>query len=550
MRRKIIGIVAAASVGALALSGPGASAAQAAPTAQGVALAASSITWKTCADEDLRDFGAKCATVSVPLDWNKPRGKKIKIAISRVKHTVSRSKYQGVMFVNPGGPGGSGLGLSFLGQIIPTYKGKSVGGAYDWIGFDPRGVGASEPAVSCDPKYSGYDRPNYAPTAAYPYKTYKVTDPWPALTNAYTKACKAKNSSSILRHLTTKDVARDMNLIRQRLGASKLNYYGFSYGTYLGQVYSSMFPERTRRMVFDGTVDPRGVWYKANLSQDVAFDRNINIWFGWLAKNDKVYGLGNTKAKVRKLFYDTQNKLYANPVNSSGGKLGGSEWIDAFLYAGYYQSTWTDLGSVFSKYIKDGNVTGLENAYLDASGYGDDNGYAVYLGVQCTDVKWPKSWTKWKKDNDKINVIAPFETWSNAWYNEPCRHWPAPSRTPKKITGKKVKSLLMINETLDAATPYAGSIQVRKLYPKASLIAVQGGTTHSNSLAGNPCVDNTIARYLYNGKLPKRVKGNRADKRCAALPQPKPTSSTARTQTPSFSSSWRVDVQKISSPPR
>lgn len=548
MRSKILAVVAATSIGALTLSGPGTSAAGAAPVAQ-KASGASSIVWKTCADEDLRDFGAKCATVSVPLDWGKPRGKKIKIAISRVKHTVSASKYQGVMLVNPGGPGGSGLGLSFLGQIIPNYKGKSVGGAYDWIGFDPRGVGASGPSVSCDPKYAGYDRPKYDPDSTVSYKTYKLTDPWPAKTNAYTKACKAKNSSSLLRHLTTKDVAKDMDRIRQRLGAGKINYYGFSYGTYLGQVYATMFPQRTRRMVFDGTVDPRGVWYKANLSQDVAFDRNINIWFGWLAKHDDVYKLGNTKSKVRKLFYDTRDALYASPVNAPGGKLGGSEWIDAFLYAGYYQSTWTDLGGVFSAYIKSNDVAGLENAYLDASGYGDDNGYAVYLGVQCTDVAWPKSWTKWKKDNDKINKVAPFETWSNAWYNEPCRHWPAPSRKPVKINGKKVKSLLMINETLDAATPYPGSIQVRKRFPKASLIAVLGGTTHSNSLAGNPCVDMRIAHYLYDGHVPKRLKGNRADKKCKALPQPTPSPAAARTQqAPSFSNSWRLEVQKITAP--
>ncbi|MFI5428174.1 hypothetical protein [Aeromicrobium sp. UC242_57] len=169
------------------------------------------------------------------------------------------------------------------------------------------------------------------------------------------------------------------------------NYYGFSYGTYLGQVYSSMFPNRTRRMVFDGTVDPRGVWYKANLSQDAAFDKNINIWFGWLAKYDKVYGLGNSKAKVRKLVLRHSRRPVPEPGHCFGRQAGGSEWIDSFLYAGYYQSTWTDLAEAFSAYVKKGNVTPLENAYLDSSGYGDDNGYAVYLGVQCTDVAWPKA---------------------------------------------------------------------------------------------------------------------------------------------------------------
>ncbi|KQX75491.1 MULTISPECIES: alpha/beta hydrolase [Aeromicrobium] len=562
MHKKFTGVLAATAVAAVTLSGPGVSSAQAESASDsGVTIAKSSIKWGTCTSARLQQAGAQCAKVAVPLDWSKPRGKKIKIAISRKKHTVKASKYQGVMLVNPGGPGGSGLSLSLLQGAVPEYKGQDVGGAYDWIGFDPRGVGESEPAVSCDPSWAGYNRPRYEPTSATPYRTYTKKDPWPAITNAYTNACKANNSKGILRHLTTKDVAKDMNLIRQRLGASKINYYGFSYGTYLGQVFASMFPKQVRRMVFDGTVDPRGVWYEANLSQDTAFDRNINIWFKWVAKHDSTYHLGKTGAAVRNLYYATRNRLYANPVTAPGGvhgtsdKLGGSEWTDAFLYAGYYESTWTDLANTFSSFVNNNDVAALEASYLDASGFGDDNGYAVYLGVQCTDTSWPKSWKKWRADNQRIARKDPFLTWSNAWYNESCRHWPAPSRTPKKIDGSKVKSVLMLNETLDAATPYAGSLQVRKLFPNASLVATKGGTTHSNSLNGYACVDNKIARYLYDGKLPKRAKGNRADAYCKAIPQPRPEPVTGSTQLQAQSQKKltvleqvRLEQQKIAAP--
>jgi pimeloyl-ACP methyl ester carboxylesterase len=561
MQKKIIGTLAAAAVATATLSGAGISSAQAAPAEVGVTAAKSSVKWGTCTSARLQKAGAQCAKVAVPLDWAKPRGKKIKIAISRMKHTVKKSKYQGVMLVNPGGPGGSGLSLSLLQGAIPEYRGQDVGGAYDWIGFDPRGVGESEPALSCDPNWAGYSRPKYDPTKKVPYRTYSKKDPWPRITNAYTRACKANNSKGILRHLTTKDVARDMNLIRQRLGATKINYYGFSYGTYLGQVFSSMFPDKVRRMVFDGTVDPRGVWYEANLSQDTAFDRNINIWFAWLAKNDATYHLGTSKTAVRNKFYATRNALYANPVTAPGGvhgssdKLGGSEWTDAFLYAGYYESTWTDLANTFSSFVNNGDVKALEASYLDASGFGDDNGYAVYLGVQCTDTSWPQSWKKWRADNQRIAKKDPFLTWSNAWYNESCRHWPAPARTPQKIDGSKVKSVLMLNETLDAATPYAGSLQVRKLFPGASLVATKGGTTHSNSLNGYACVDNKIARYLYSGKLPKRAKGNRADAYCKAIPQPRPEPVTGSTQlqaqsekTLSVLQQVRLEQQKIAAP--
>jgi pimeloyl-ACP methyl ester carboxylesterase len=531
MRKTLLCAAATISLTALTLTVPSAAQAKTASPA-----ASTTIDWGTCASPGLQSRGAECAKVPVPLDYKKPHGTKIKIAISRIKHTVPDSDYQGVMLVNPGGPGGSGLTLSVLGEFVP----KNAGKAYDWIGFDPRGVGSSVPAVSCDPRYAGYNRPPYVPT------TRSIENAWFKKTNAYTDKCDAKNGK-ILDHLTTIESAMDMNSIRAALGAKKINYYGFSYGTYLGQVFATLYPDKLRRVVFDGTVDPRGVWYGDNLSQDVAFDRNINIWFGWLAKHDSTYHLGDTRAKVNKLFYATQKKLYDTPVQASGGKLGGSEWTDAFLYAGYYQSTWLGLADTFSAFINDNDVDALESAYLDASGYGDDNGYAVYLGVQCTDVKWPQSWRKWARDNWSIYATAPFETWGNAWYNEPCRHWPGKAKTPVKVTGKHVKSLLMIVETLDAATPYPGSIEVRKRFPAASLIAVPGGTTHANSLNGNACVDNAIADYLLTGVQPARKSGDRADLKCAALPQPElQPASSKQLQKSTGANITRLDLQKES----
>lgn len=526
MRKKLLCVAAAISLPALTLTVPSVAQAKTAPTA------APSISWGQCASAGLQSRGAECAKLAVPLDYKKPNGKKIKLAISRIKHTVPDAEYQGVMLVNPGGPGGSGLTLSVLGEFVP----KDAGKAYDWIGFDPRGVGSSEPAVSCDPNYAGYNRPKYVPTSR------KIEKAWFAKTRGYTRDCD-RNNGAILDHLTTIDSAKDMNSIRKALGARTINYYGFSYGTYLGQVFATLYPDKLRRVVFDGTVDPRDVWYQANLNQDTAFDRNMNIWFGWLAQHNDVYQLGATQAEVRKLFYATQRQLYRTPVQAAGGKLGGSEWNDAFLYAGYYQSTWTDLASTFSAFVNNDDVAALEASYLDASGYGDDNGYAVYLGVQCTDAKWPQSWRKWSRDNWRIYAKAPYLTWGNAWYNEPCRHWPAKAKKPVNVKDRGVDSILMINETLDAATPYSGSLEVRKRFKNASLIAVPGGTTHSNSLNGNACVDDAIADYLLTGAKPARKPGKTADLECAPLPQPEPAAAELRKQAESGIS--RLDLQKI-----
>lgn len=531
LRRSLVATAAAALlVGGLL--GPSAAAAPAAPSAPTVPSAPKApavdtakqdrtytpqpIDWGTCASQALQQRGFECGRLAVPLDYAKPGGTKITLALTRLVHKGDR--YQGVMLTNPGGPGGSGLTLPVLQQYVPD----KVGESYDWIGFDPRGVGESEPAVSCDPGFGGFDRPRYVPSSP------AVEQTWFDLNNAYTDAC-AKNNGAILDHLTTLDSVKDMESIRRALGEKKINYYGFSYGTYLGQVYKTLYPDRLRRAVFDGVVDPRGVWYEANLGQNRAFEKTINAWFAWVAEHDSTYRLGTTEAAVRLAFYRAQEKLYDDPAQAEGGLIGGSEWTDVFLSAGYYVYGWTDLAEAFSAYVNDGDISGVAaNFGFDPSDPQADNGYAVYLGVQCTDASWPDSWKTWQKDAWSIYVDAPFETWGNTWYNEPCRHWPGQVTKPVKVKGDKTGSILLINETLDAATPYSGAIEVRKRFKGARLIEGVGGTTHAGSLSGVACVDDRVADYLDTGKLPKRVSGNRSDVKCEPVPAPEPPAANGR----------------------
>jgi len=477
------------------------------------ATPAQSIAWTACDDPSLTEAGAQCGYLSVPLDYDRPHGARIQLAVSRVRHKTPDSQYQGIMLVNPGGPGGSGLGLATLGQFVPN----GAGDAYDWIGFDPRGVGASKPALTCDPNYFSGNRPDYVP------RTVSLLRTWLDRSKAYATAC-GRNGGALLSHLTTVDSARDMDSIRAALGQRKLNYFGFSYGTYLGQVYATLFPERVRRMVFDSNVDPRKVWYQANLDQDIAFERNIKIWFGWVAKFDSVYHLGTTEAAVERRWYKEKDALLGHPA---GGVVGPDEWTDIFLYAGYYQSTWTDLGTTFSGWVHNRDPKPLIDEYVSADGPGDDNGFAIYSGVQCLDAPWP-GLAQTLRDNWETYRRAPFETWGNAWFNAPCLYWPARSHTPVRVDGRGVPGILLVDETLDAATPFEGSLEVRRRFPNSSLIAEPGGTTHAGTLFGNACVDDQIAAYLATGKLPARRHGdNRADTFCAPLPQPDPTAVSA-----------------------
>ncbi|MBV9384749.1 MAG: alpha/beta fold hydrolase, partial [Streptosporangiaceae bacterium] len=453
MRKLVVVLaVAGATAAGATVTIPAGAATKAAPAAS-----AASITWGPCSDPSLKAVHAQCGFLKVPLDYSHPNGARISLAVSRIRHTSPASKYQGIILTNPGGPGGSGLNLNaFLVPALRSEKlknGTAAADDYDWIGFDPRGVGSSVPALSCQPNYFSPDRPNYVPTSAALVQT------WLKRSKAYATAC-AKKNGPLLDHMTTIDAARDMDSIRAALGQKQITYYGFSYGTYLGQVYSTLFPSHVRRMILDSNVDPLRVWYAANLDQDIAFNRNIDIWFSWIAKYNKIYGLGATEKAVQDLFYSEQARLLKHPA---GGVIGPDEWVDTFLQAGYYEQTWLQLGSAFAGFVHKGDWKTIKALYDNTDTPGNDNGFAVYNAVQCTDVQWPLSWAKWYADNSAVYRKAPFETWANAWFNAPCIFWPAKPSKPVDVTGSKVKAgILLIDETLDAATPYSGSLEVRK----------------------------------------------------------------------------------------
>lgn len=464
------------------------------------------VRWGACPSKVPSQEGLQCAAVKVPLDYAHPRGRKITLEISRLRHTSSASQYLGVILTNPGGPGGSGLTLPGLGNYVPN----GVGGRFDWIGWDPRGVGASSPSIHCIPTYFGTDRPTYSAAKNRAY--------WLKQAKTYAAAC-ARKYPVLLQHMTTQDNARDMDVIRQALRQTKISYYGFSWGSYLGQTYLSLFPKRVKRVVLDGVVDPRRVWYAANFDQDVAFERNIKIFFGWIAANNLIYGLGSTEAEVYANYTAELKKLEKTPA--AGGKVGPDELGDVLLDAGYYVYGWAQDASAFSKLVRLNDGTEVLNAYeSNNAGPSNENGFAVYNAVQCTDVQWP-GWAQTLSDTIRVNKTAPFETWGNTWYNAPCLTWGAKAHTPVRIHATAgLPKMLLIAETYDAATPFSGALQVRKMFPTTSLIEGVGGTTHAGSLSGVSCTDNAIARYLATGKTPARRAGGGSDLKCPPVPRP------------------------------
>ncbi|MBB5080628.1 alpha/beta hydrolase [Nonomuraea endophytica] len=520
--KRVVGIVAGLAV--LAMGAVGMGSAVAAPSEASSGRA--DVVWEKCAnkkqgsvtgnvlggtglvDEEPAGPGVECATVRVPLDYREPMGQTIKIALNRVKGSVSRDhNHLGTLLVNPGGPGASGRELAeYVAAALP---GK-LAERFDVIGFDPRGVGASEPALRCvDPaKFYAPPRPDAVP------RTGRDQTVLQARARDYAERC-GNLWAWMLPHMTTENVARDMDTIRAALDEQEISYLGYSYGTYLGAAYATLYPERVKRLVLDSSVDPDGVWYKANLAQDRGFERRHRDFLAWTAKNNKVYKLGRTAKQASFAWYQMRSRLRERPA---GGVVGPSELDDIFTVGGYTDTIWPSLAQAWASYVRKGETKDLVAAFRrhgekDAE---DENGYAVYLGVQCRDAAWPRDWKVWQSDMSQLHRKAPFLTWPNAWYNAPCAYWPVPGGKPPRIQGaKELPPVLMLQSKGDAATPYVGALNMRKLFPTARMLTESGGN-HGISLAGNRCVDKALAAYLADTTVPK------FGATCPSLPAPRP----------------------------
>jgi pimeloyl-ACP methyl ester carboxylesterase len=520
LRRTAILTTSLLSAGLLAVPASGSVTATPAPAS------ASSIAWSTCADPDLTRRGLQCGSLVVPLDHADPTGSKITLALTRKPHTGT---YQGAMLTNPGGPGGSGLLLPLRSELVPG----GAGAGYDWIGFDPRGVGASSPSLHCVRNYFGYDRPSYVPRKAW------IKRFWLRKSRDYAAACADTAAErALLPHLTTRDSVQDMEAIRAALGEQRLNFYGFSYGSYLGQVYATRYPTRVGRFVLDGVVNPNRVWYAANQDQNRAFDANMSAYWRYLGAHPEAFGLGTRWRAIERGYYRTLRQLDRTPA--ANGRLGPSELADTMLAAGYNVRNWATLGREYADLVLRGRGEALLSRYRQAHP-ADDNSYAVYNAVQCTDTAWP-GLVRTLRDAWATHRRAPFLTWANTWYNAPCLSWQAPPRTKPPVSGRAVTSkILLVSETRDAATPYSGALAARSLFPSSSLIAGVGGTTHSSSLSGVACVDDAVAAYLRTGAVPTRLSGTRADLACPRLREPDPFAPEGR-------SGARLQVDRLSTP--
>ena len=272
-----------------------------------------------------------------------------------------------------------------------------VAASYDIVGFDPRGVGSSVPALSCDPSFFSSVRPNYIPANAAAEQVLIKR------AKMYATDCEQR-FGWLLPYMTTQDVARDMDSIRAAFGVSKINYYAFSYGTYIGQVYATFFPDGSAGWSWTAPSIPPGSGTWTTLSR---ITRSRDVWRhsspGWL-NTTATYDLGSTAAQVQAAWYKARNQLLAHPAQRQ--LIGADEFDDTFLLGGYQDELWPGLAQALSSYLNAGQTADLISQY-QANGTQNENEFAVYNAVQCSDVNWPRSFAYWTSDTEMIYTDGP-----------------------------------------------------------------------------------------------------------------------------------------------
>ncbi|MGW4054097.1 alpha/beta hydrolase [Streptomyces sp. NPDC004779] len=525
MRTRIASVVAITAAATLlpaltpAVAAPAPAPARATATAAAAASAVGALTpytrqklrWAPCDPQAPAEL--ECATLKVPLDYAAPAGRKLDLAISRAKATSPRDR-RGVLLLNPGGPGGPGLDMPlWMAPQLPD----AVKQKYDLIGFDPRGVGRSSP-VSC-----GLTGDELHWQRPYKAASFDRDVRW---ARTVAEKCRARNGA-VLPHLTTRNTARDMDVVRAVLGERKISYLGYSYGTYLGAVYTQLFPQRADRFVLDSAVDPARIWRGMIQVWAEGAEPAFTRWAGWTASRDATYRLGDTPGEVRAAFWKLVAHADRTPIELDGQRLTGDD-IRAGARAYFFDPQSAAELVVMLRTAAEGGTppaapsrrTAPERpvppsfaagaAVKAAADVPADNMDASFWSVVCADTRaWPRDPERYRRDAVRDKAAYPLYG-DIASHIKPCAFWPAGAEPATRV-GNASGALILQNEW-DSQTPLVSGQGLRRVMKGARMVTVLGGQGHGVYGSGS-CADATATAYLTTGRLPA------SDVKCKATPQ-------------------------------
>jgi len=451
------------------------------------------LAWAPCKDKPQM----QCANVKVPLDYKKPGGKTITVAMAKVP--AANGKPIGSLFVNPGGPGESGIDLVSGADKIFS---KALRDQYDIVGFDPRGVGSST-AVDCvsDAELGKYLDSEFDLSTPEGKKAEK------AQAEKFAKGCKDK-SGDLLAHVGTESAARDLDVLRGLVGDKKLNYFGFSYGTSLGGMYANLFPKKTGRLVLDGALDPQFGGARMGYEQTIGFEKAFERYAEYCVKGGNC-PLGSSvdaaKKKMRALFDQAFKKPFPTadpkrPLNRNMLKYG----VMLAMYSTAYRP-YLDTG--LSQLIKNNDGSFLLGWYDLASGRQGgkfrNNSNEARTAINCADYP-ASSPSVTKRYQEKLKKEAPlFGAGSGGEETDLCSLLPYhPKSNPGPYTAKGSAPIVVIGTRHDPATPYHWAQALHKSLSNSVLLTWEGDGHLAYSRAGS-CIESPVDKYLLTGEVPK-----------------------------------------------
>ena len=345
---------------------------------------------------------------------------------------------------------------------------------------------------------------------------------WLAKTEAYAAACGASAARDLLPHMRTTDNVADLESLRTAIGQAQVTYYGFSYGTYIGQVWATLHPTSIRAMVLDGVVDPGRVWYQANLDQDHAFGIVYRKFFTWIGRSDRVYHLGRGGRQVGKRVARLRKQLAGKPADGKARRRrarGGAD--DGRLHQPGVAAT---SPAPSPPWPTRGTRACCSSSASPRRAPARTTTTPMYLATACTDAPWPTDWNVVGRRQRRRRPGLAVPRLGQRVVQRAVPHLAGARRTPWRSRSTAPPSpapCCSPTRQYDAATPYSGALAVRALFPTASLIEGKGGTTHASSQSGVSCVDDAIAALLEKGRLPTRKAGAGPDKKCPGLAPPR-----------------------------
>lgn len=477
--------------------------------------------WHSCvrdaqdtSGQELEKAGARCAEVRVPLDHTRPGGPGITVAVARIAATDTAHRI-GTLVVNEGGP--ADPVIDYLLDRRAALGGLAA--RYDLVGVDPRFAGRNAP-IDCHWPTSTYFRGAGEDRAGFDRMT--------AFQRDLAARCR-RDAAALLPYVSTRDAARDLDAVRTALGERRISYLGISYGTYLGEVYTAMFPGRTDRVVLDGVHEPRHLAPWAEYGTEEVNENALRHWARWAAPRDAAYGLGRTAdavlatverirtAAVRRPFTVGTYRVdeHVLPVlvyGVLGDDLARSDADIAIMVATLKEAARTGHAEPDPGLAEmlPGLFTGQYGAYGSTQ--------TAYL---CADTPGPRDPEVYRRAVERSRAAHPL---FGPVLNDvtPCPFWTAPRERPTAVDNDV--PALMVNSTGDPRVPYAEALAMHAKWPSSRLITVENSYRHAvyGLSYGSTCVNGAVNAYLADGRLPG------ADLRCPAARDDVPSARAAR----------------------